>query len=316
LDLTFWRFSNGSAFYLLPVLKRFLKHIVLFGLPVFGLVLLIWAAPVSIEQRWNRLFENCSKSACIYNLTIKNKQNIDVAFVGSSRTMAAVKDSLLSKMWQSNVANLGYCRPGRNVQFEILKLLFTNHKPRVVFIEISQDEDWYGHFDFGNVASTQNVLASVKDKNPKFIRDVANNFTMKFDLFQRQNIFNQPYAGSNCRWGNWPAGESTADFSAILVADTNTISQRHTSELYLKKMVALCQKNGARVVFTYLPTFGLSGKKPNYLEFYLNYGTVVLDPIAFTQKRFWADASHLTPEAATFYSEYLAGACAKMVELK
>ena len=264
----------------------------------------VWWRPVSQEQQWNRIVGNCSKSACLYNLTQDTAQNIDVAFIGTSRTMNAVNDSALSKAWHRRVVNLGYCRPGRNMHLEIFKLLLKKNHPAIVFIELNQEEDWYGHFDFGNVATTKEVFYSLQSKNPKFLRDVKQNFIMKYDLFQN-NIKDQAYPGEFCFWGFGNILQRGKNLTAVSFADTNTANQRFTSNFYLEQIIQLATKHNIRLFFHYLPAYGLIEYQPHQLQFYQKYGEVVMPPHALENEKFWSDNSHLTLDGAILYSQFL-----------
>jgi hypothetical protein len=304
LDDYFWRIQHRPEFYLLPVLKRFLAHISFFILPIVALLLLIWGNDVSERQKWNRLTGNCYKSACNYSLIYDADSNIDIAFIGSSRMFCSVNDTVLSKSWNKNVVNLGYCRPGRNLQYKLLQMLFDDHKPSRIFIEINQDEDWYGHFDFGNVATTKEVIGSLSDKNPKFLRDLKNNFVMKFDLTQRK-WFNRPYENNYCSTGSTYREDTTLNLTPQAFADTNTKEQRYVSELYFERMVSLCNAEGCEVTFIYLPRFGLLDQEPHYVDYYHSFGEIIYPPADLDRAGFWADASHFNKQASIRFTDYL-----------
>ena len=199
---------------------------------------------------------------------------------------------------------MGHCRPGRNLHFELLTLLLENHEPQAVFIEINQDEDWYGHFDFGNVATTSQVIQSYNDKNPKFLRDLKLNFIMKYDLFQR-SLLNRPYTGEFCESGYIHNGGNAKDLIPSTSADTNTLNQRFTSERYLQKMVDLCAKKNVKVFFHYLPALGLTDYSPHYIDFYNKRGTIISPPDTLKNNELWGDASHLNFKGAEIYTTHL-----------
>ena len=273
-------------------------------MPIIGYLLAVWWRPVNQEQQWNRITGNCSKSACIYHLTQKNPANIDVAFIGTSRTMNAVNDTMLSKTWGLNIINLGYCRPGRNVHFEIAQMLFKNHRPKALFIEVNQEEDWYGHFDFGNIARTHDVLISLNSRNPKYLRDLKNNFIMKYDLFQK-TLSNESYPPENCTQGFGNILQPGTTLSPVSYTDTNSASQVYTSFYYLEELLALAQKSGCKIYFHYLPALGLVAYKPHHLDYYAAYGSVIFPPTELEDPELWADNSHVIPQGAQIYSEYL-----------
>ena len=286
-------------------MKPFIKHISLFLVPVIVYLFFVWGTNPTEQSRWDRVKGNCPKSSCLYNLINDTSANIDVAFIGTSRTLNSVIDTSLGTVWNKKVANLGYCRQGRNLQFHILSLLFSKHSPEFVFIEINQDEDWYGHFDFGNILNTKAVFTSITDKNPKYLRDVRQNFVMKYDLFQRE-IKNTPYNTDCCSSGYFKRLDKEPNLTPATSAAINTKEQRSYSEQYLEKMIALCAANNCKVRFVYLPTFGLLDYPPHYLNYYLQFGEIIYPPAELNAEKYWSDKSHFTGQASIIFTNHLA----------
>lgn len=252
---------------------------------------------------WNRINGNCFKASCNYNV-LSDSINIDVAFIGSSRTICTIDQTTLSQKWDMHVVNLGHCRYGRNLQFEYAKMLFNKHNPVHLFIEINQDEDWYGHFDFGNVASTQELLQSFSTSNPKFFRDLKRNFIMKFDLFQR-GLLHNPIEEDDCTVGYKPYFDTVPGFRPFKDSPINTKNQRWHSEFYLERIIELCKANDCAFTFYYLPAFGLLDEAPHYESYYTTKADIIYPPDTLDQRKYWHDQSHMVEPAAIIITKVI-----------
>ena len=277
-------------------MKRFLVHSSYFIFPLIILLIIIWAQPVDDAQKWNRIRGNCFKSSCNFNV-LSDSTNIDVAFIGSSRTICTINQTTLSQKWNKRVVNLGHCRYGRNLQFEYAKILFENHDPTHLFIEINQDEDWYGHFDYGNVASTEDLFHSARTHNPKFLRDLKRNFIMKFDLVQR-SLFKNQYKEDDCVVGFKANPEGKIALTPFEDSPVNTKKQRRHNEHYLEKIIDLCNTNNCAFTFVYLPAFGLLDEQPHYESYYSRQAEIIFPPDSLDRSKYWFDQSHMVGSAA------------------
>lgn len=271
-------------------------HGTLILLPAVLLLAYMWWQPVNKLHAWNRVSGNCYKAICNYNMLLDSTA-IDIAFIGSSRTICTIDQTTLSQNWNAHVVNLGHCRYGRNLQYEYAKLLFQHHLPKHVFIEINQDEDWYGHYDYGNVTHVSDILSNNPLSNVKLFRDVKTNFRASFDLWQR-NLLNNPYPVSNCLNGFGPRTDKTPNLVPFTKAPVNSPKQRAYSEYFLEKIIALCQKNECSFSFIYLPAYGLLDQPPNHIDYYTAKAPIVYLPDSLDQHKFWADQSHLNQKAS------------------
>ena len=284
-------------------MKRFLIHSTAILLPAILLLVVVWWMPVDDKQKWNRINGNCFKSSCNFNV-LSGSANIDVAFIGSSRTICTIDQTALSQKWNMDVVNLGHCRYGRNLQYEYVKMLFEHYDLKHLYIEINQDEDWYGHFDYGNVASTGDLFRSAGTSNPKLFRDLKRNFVMKFDLAQRK-LLKKPYKESDCLVGYKPNLDTVPGVKPFENSPVNTKSQRRHSEYYLEQIVDLCNANECPFTFVYLPAFGLLDEPPHYEQYYLEKGTIIYPPDTLDQRQYWTDQSHMIKVAAEALTEVI-----------
>ncbi len=285
-------------------MKRFLKNLLLFSLPVILLLAYILNQEFSKEQKWSRINGNCPKAACLYHLIHNSAKNIDIAFVGSSRTLNAINDTNLTRRLGLHVANLGYCRFGRNLQYLICKDLFENQKPKMLFIEVGVTEDWYGHFDYGNIACGKDVLLSVSDGNPKFLRDVKTNAFMKLNLFQNK-ILGKHYDTSDCISGFYSETKPHKKLKKSGLIPANSKSTRRNSEIYLEKIIALCKQNNCAIFFHFLPNYGGHSFKPHYIDYYRKQGVVISGLPELDKSKYWNDISHFNRLGSAVYSEYI-----------
>ena len=113
-----------------------------FKIAVFILVLFItilqW--PISKERMYKRLQNDCyGYAGWIYDRIYTNPNPVDIAFVGSSHTINGVDDKLInSKIQGKQVTNFGYCRPGRNLDYLMVRDLIEKKHPELIILEMRE----------------------------------------------------------------------------------------------------------------------------------------------------------------------------------
>src|ERR1043165_6404660 len=107
-------------------MKKILIPGLFFMIPIVVLVFILFILPY--DRKFAYLSKNnldCNTS-WIYHRLFENKNNIDIAFLGSSHTGCGVDDGQIEKnidsVTQSNlkVANLAYCGGGRNIDYVLI----------------------------------------------------------------------------------------------------------------------------------------------------------------------------------------------------
>ena len=109
-------------------MKRFLKKIILFALPLFIFFSIIFFIRTDREFCYNYIKGDCdARGKLFYKKLVSESDNIDYLFIGSSKTMNGINDQLIEdsiNAHQKNkihLYNAGYCRFGRNLDFLLCK---------------------------------------------------------------------------------------------------------------------------------------------------------------------------------------------------
>ncbi len=213
----------------------------------------------------------------IYDRIYNNEKPIDIAFLGSSRTVNGINDHLMEEKYAQqklNVVNFGYCRLGMNLNYILLKEIVKAKKIKTIVLEVRQDEDRYSHLIFPYIADSKDVLFPNLLFNRDFISDYYNHFSYKLKIL-RNSIFN---ATTNKEIKTEDFGFASHPDTALLLS-LNQIKEKravHRTELtemernfymkfpraYLKKIAEIYEQNNIQMFFLYLPEYGSLVYKP------------------------------------------------------
>ena len=87
---------HPATIYLFSVLMRkFIRNILLFGLPFLGVLTWLLASEPEKAYSYNMIQKDCRTGGWMYRRLYESDAPVDVAFVGTSKTMCDVNDSLL-----------------------------------------------------------------------------------------------------------------------------------------------------------------------------------------------------------------------------
>ena len=138
-------------------MRKLILHINLFLLPLFLLLLVI---PVDKRQKFVGLEADCyNHGIWVHDRIFHSQTPIDIAFLGSSHTICGVDDGFLSEKIEGlEVANLGYCRLGRNLNYVLLKELVSQNEVQQIIIEVREKEDRFSHPIFPYMARSEDVM--------------------------------------------------------------------------------------------------------------------------------------------------------------
>ena len=99
-------------------MKGFVRNVLLFLLPLLLLGVWIAVRPLDKHFAFRYIKGDClGHGRWIHDRIVENPLPIDVAFVGTSRTVRAVDDTQIERRLRDaydlplHVANFGYCRP-------------------------------------------------------------------------------------------------------------------------------------------------------------------------------------------------------------
>jgi hypothetical protein len=314
-------------------MRRFLRHILLFGLPFTGLLAwLLWATP---EKQWsyNMIQKDCRTGGWMYRRLYEVAAPVDVAFVGTSKTLCDVQDSLLEGRLlaehgrRMHIANFGVCRLGENLHWLITRDIFLKKRPRYLIVEVSTEISTNSHFHFPYLARAGDVLGAPLWANSDYVTDLVQLGWNRL-VYHRERIL-----GIARRFGD-ELPDSLHSFLTVakdVVADSTEMArikgkrQANTSvtvpeglkglkyraesgpaKHYLRAMVELCKENGAQVVFLYLPVYGTPAKVPQEAAFFESMGPLWVPPDSvFGDARLHFDHSHLNMAGARKLTDWL-----------
>ena len=135
-------------------MKAFFMRLAVFLLPLVIGWLLLMIRPFDAHPGWTYLENNCRRGYFLHHHLYQESDTLDLAFIGSSRTMCAFNDSLMAELGSSHqeavsVANLGTCFYGRDLQYLIVKRLLNRRPVRQIVLEIRATERLFGFFLIG-----------------------------------------------------------------------------------------------------------------------------------------------------------------------
>jgi hypothetical protein len=203
----------------------------------------------------------------------------------------------------------------------MLKDLFSHKKPKLLVIEITENEPAKSHPVFPYLAESNDVLGSLVFFNQRFISGIYKALVVRFEYCKHcffgvqaekpSAISNFGYISSsqivnidelNRNQQTWKKRLSSQ--RPALIAKIENKYPLH----YLKKIVKLANTNHCEVVFLYLPEFGSRLKEPENIGIYRNIAPVIFLPDSIIQnKTYWKDPMHFNDSGAKQASDFIAG---------
>jgi hypothetical protein len=311
-------------------MKRLFFKVLLFLLP---LVFIIYFIPIERRQRFIQLKEDCSwHGIWFFDRVHHNDNPVDVMFFGSSHTINGIMDELIEKRLNNpsvHVVNFGYCRYGVNIYYVLLKEVLRSKKPKVLLLEVREDEDRYSHPVFPYIADASDIFLATPFFNRDLVRDYFDSFLyrlriLKAEYFNKDSLV--PFKTND--FGFMGSGDTASRaLLARVKLDHGRPKARLTSpersfymtypRIYLKKLSDLCIENNIRLIFLYLPEYSSQEKEPLEMITYRKYGHVLIPPDEiFKDPDNWGDENHLNRAGAGKLSEWVAGQIRKNMHLK
>lgn len=304
-------------------MKRFVLKIILFFCLLAIPFLALFLAPYSKEFAWHYIEKDCyNHGAWIFERMVKNQTPIDVAFIGSSHTIHAFQDQKMEEILgpDCHLANLGYCRYGRNLQFVLLKLLLQHQSPKLIVIEVHEDEEKNSHDIFPYLADTKDLLMTPTLVNRDYFSDLVHGASARLECFKSEYIFRKKMQEPDTRLYGY--GESDRIATSEELADNRNAWKRRLERkslksvekiqmsyprAYLDKMIDLLKTRNIPFVFIYLPESGSKLDIPKYASYYRQFAPLLIPPPSLTDKpEYWMDASHLNDKGSEILSVWMA----------
>jgi len=304
-------------------MKQILLKIALFFSLMMIPIVAIFLMPYSKEFAYHYIKNDCyNHGAWLFDRITKSQTPIDVAFIGSSHTIHAFQEKKMEESLGQNyhLANFGYCRYGRNLQYTILKLLLQYKSPKLIVLEVSEDEEKNSHDIFPYIAETTDLLFPPTLINRDYFSDLYYGASARLECFKATNIFGEKFPEpDNSLYGY---GESQRTATKEEMNDNEKAwekrIQRKTFKsvedvqlryplAYLKKMVELIKEKNISLVFVYLPESGSKLRSPKLVEYYRGIAPLLIPPQSvFDNSTNWMDATHLNDKGSEILSEWVA----------
>ncbi len=312
-------------------MKRLFYNILLFLLP---LILLIYFIPIERRQRFVQLKDDCScQGIWIFDRLHNNDNPADVIFFGSSHTINGIMDESIEKQLNEplvHVANLGYCRYGVNFYYVLMKEILRSKKPKMLFLEVREDENRYSHPVFPYIADADDVFLATPFFNRDLVRDYFDSFLYRLKLLKAQYFKKDsliPFRTNDFGFMGSKDTSSKTFLEKVMLEHRKPKAQLTSFEryfymtyprIYLKNLAELCIKNKIRLSFLYIPEYGSQVKEPLEMITYRKYGDVLIPPNEiFEDPDNWFDESHLNHAGAGKLSAWVAGEIRKkMAEIQ
>lgn len=305
-------------------MKKIIRKLTLFIVILASPVLALFFTSYSPEFAFHYIENDCyNHGAWIYDRIIHNTTPIDIAFIGSSHTIHAFQEEKMEKQIGSNyhLTNLGYCRYGRNLQYVLLKFLLKQKSPKLIVIEVHEDEEKNSHDIFPYLADTKDLLCTPTPINRDYFSDLFHGASARLAGFKARYIFEEKYPEANPSlygYGDESRMATENELKENEEAWQRRLQRREIPAIekikmkyplaYLEKIVGLLNDKKIPFLFVYLPESGSKLKKPKYAEIYQQWAPILYPPESiFNDTTNWMDASHLNNKGSGLLSQWMAG---------
>ena len=319
-----------------------------------AVLLLVCAIPDSGRDRFNALHAPAVvKLGWIYERLHDDPTPVDVAFIGTSRTVygvdsAHIEDALHQAGRDLHVINLGVQHPGRNMHDLLARELLTTRKPKLLVLEVTEDEARDLHPAFAEIAPVRDVVTEPLIINISYFNDLSRLPRRQLRLTAAHlapSLFGEAaapdYRGPH--WDDTYAESGTAaypihapprihhpepaelkrELSQANAADARKLGlppslswlERRVSLLYVQDIMDLARAHDVPVALLYLHTWSMD-QPPAHLEWFQSFGPVWQPPAVLNDPVLWTDINHFNHDGAQAFGDWVAGQIAADPRLK
>ncbi len=319
-----------------PAPKTATRYVLLLLLCTAGWLAAFISLPHDRYLRYQETKKDFSKAKWIYERIHFDREPVDIAFFGTSRTIAGVDDGKLEMLLKSGsidwrATNLAIRSHGRNMAYVVVKELLRERKPKLIVLELMEMENRLGHPIFSYLADTSDVLAPQSVLNDKLLEDWGRLPDRQLSLFLKsafpdrlhlQRSFSPArYAGSH----SWEPEDLVRTAEELQELRKRFLSRTHPQYLgdrwadlefrfgyrYVSAICDLADAAGVPVAFLYLPLYQ-GAPEPLNAEFYRKRGALWIPPREMLDDwRNWSDESHFNPRGAGLLTGWLSEQVAK-----
>ena len=299
-------------------MKKFIKNIAIFLLPSILFVVVLLIIPLNKEFAFHFIKGNCyNHGEWLYQRIFENQAPVDVAFIGSSRTLHAVNDKALGKTLSGktgsdlNVVNFGFCQQGRNFQYAVLKDLLKHKHPKLVIIEITEDERRSTHQSYPYIADARDIVFS-PCLNSYYWTDLVKAIAvrweqLKFNLFFKTDLNSKNaslygYSSIDRVVTNDELKQNREYWNKRILRDHKSFWGKFLDsypKYFLEKTIDLLNEDSVEFCFLFIPTANVDIENSLFDSYYQQFGKCYyLKPSKYSDQSLWLDASHFNDEGS------------------
>jgi hypothetical protein len=255
---------------------------------------------------------------------IHHLDNIDIAFLGSSRTMNGINTAKLSHALDMDVYNFACNWYGQDLWLSILKHIKNKHQPKYIFVEANFLRRYNSHVNLKNVAPMEDVVSTPIGKS--YLTNLLYSFPRTLLQWSR-SLFHQ-YNFDEFKHHGWVPQNLPKE----LITTTRQVMAEHLakgplSEKYIEpqnkfkktisdlrlsqqrncylEMQELCQDG--HLIILPMPKIAISQMSESMQKEWNQLGELLyLPPGMLDHAEYWRDEAHLNTTGANTLTDYLA----------
>lgn len=309
-------------------MKKFLAQLLLFSAPLFFGWMVLLNVNVPKEFAYEYIGDECEgQGRWLYQRMFLQERPADVVFIGASRTMRAVDDSLIQHYCDSagsdlKILNAGFCRFGRDLFTLIAEdALHTQTGIKTLVFEVNEREGSGNHPIYWALAGTKDLLYPESFVNQSYFSNIYSGSLQRVD-YLRDHFFARttPIAPSGKYFGclHTPhiAEADDLDRSKEYCSSGRNCTpptamerfQMQYNKAWIARLSRSAKAQNAELVFLFLPAYGCTNCPPRELDFYNQYGKVLIPPAEILDDRQnWSDHDHFNSNGSRLMATWLFG---------
>ena len=305
-------------------MKKFLFRSCLFLVPLIIGLAIIFFTSHDKEFAYHYLVDDCyGHGKWIHDRLYKNQEPVDIAFIGTSRTIQAIDEKTIEEKIEKltgespSIANLGYCRPGRNLHMVILKDLLKNKSPTHVFVEVRNEENRYGHPVFPHLANNDDLIMAKAFFNPDLGSDILLGLGSRIEYFKLALTGMLPSNSIDSLLYGYGGAEETANPEELQEMKIRRSKQKHQHELmtlfyntyprsYIREISEICERYDVELIFLFQNGYGYTNENLPDSDFYKKFGQIWEPPHRLMEEpSYWLDADHFNINGARELADWI-----------
>lgn len=312
-------------------MKKFLTKTLIFLLPVLCIVIGIFMTEPDRNSLWNGSPGDCENRGHWINYRLNQDSTpVDIAFLGTSRTINGIQDTLVSRILSDktghsvHAVNLGYCRFGSDLMTVIMRDLVNTKKPKLIVIEVNEQFIGSSHPMFPYYATNEDLHSTAVLYNQAASANFYNGFLARLGHFRNQT-FNFPQDTSFVGWNleevygyrGYPGSAPLGELQSTKRKGSRLSTLRELEVVYpmewLNRTLAIAAAAKIQVVFLYAPSFSGTAFPTEGMSFYSQNAKLLSPEQRFRDPSMWRDRDHFNDKGASEFSRWLANQIAELM---